>query len=438
MEGDFPETLLPASRLQDRYFHGASNFDVSHEAPWRGKHKPPINFGHPRGYSEDPIREHCPSNFGKGGVRHYRRRLAGPISTSLETNLSYSAGGLCPDKGPIFYGHRNTIGTKSPGKPNQRRIPNLIQRQKDNFVGMSLPPPDPLPKPPPCAPPPYARDSDKAQKPMQWRINATNASHLFRDETEYSDDIKQQQPIRGQRVGKFSPAYEAGKRELPSWGWNPKKGKNDTSVPDVLGTHDFHNAGKGRKGRANSDLPEGEYAGATTKTIAGKEPCKRMVKPEWDPSRHNTFETVGVTPKHLGLIAESPKKPSIALPAHPAGALHDPKMQINRKKKCMVSPHNTFNTVGVTPQMMGVPVDLQAGGLKPPKHHAPHSEFLAGAPTSVLNARRIGKGEGEYSQRARQMNSFDSVGATMVLVDEKGKPLGEPIRRKETLRPTLY
>ncbi|ACO68413.1 predicted protein [Micromonas commoda] len=321
MEGDFPETLLPASRLQDRYFHGASNFDVSHEAPWRGKHKPPINFGHPRGYSEDPIREHCPSNFGKGGVRHYRRRLAGPISTSLETKLSYSAGGLCPDKGPIFYGHRNTIGTKSPGKPNQRRIPNLIQRQKDNFVGMSLPPPDPLPKPPPCAPPPYARDSDKAQKPMQWRINATNASHLFRDETEYSDDIKQQQPIRGQRVGKFSPAYEAGKRELPSWGWNPKKGKNDTSVPDVLGTHDFHNAGKGRKGRANSDLPEGEYAGATTKTIAGKEPCKRMVKPEWDPSRHNTFETVGVTPKHLGLIAESPKKPSIALPAHPSTQL---------------------------------------------------------------------------------------------------------------------
>ena len=113
-------------------------------------------------------------------------------------------------------------------------------------------------------------------------------------------------------------------------------------------------------------------------------------------------------------------------------------MQINRKKKCTVSPHNTFNTVGVTPQMMGVPVDLQAGGLKPPKHHALHSEFLAGAPTSVLNARRIGKGEGEYSQRARQTNSFDSVGATMVLVDEKGKPLGEPIRRKETLRPTLY
>ena len=140
MDGELPDASLAASLRQDKYFPGASNFDVdvSHEAPWRGKHKPPQNFGHPRGFSEDPIRENCPSNFGKGGVRHYRRRMAGPISTSLETNLSYSAGGLCPGKGPIFYGHRNTAGTKSPGKPNQRRIPNLIQRQKDNFVGMSL------------------------------------------------------------------------------------------------------------------------------------------------------------------------------------------------------------------------------------------------------------------------------------------------------------
>ena len=104
----------------------------------------------------------------------------------------------------------------------------------------------------------------------------------------------------------------------------------------------------------------------------------------------------------------------------------------------MLSPHNTFNTVGVTPQMMGVPVDLQAGGLTPPKHVVPYSEFLAGAPTSVLHAQRVGKREGVYSQRARQMNSFDSVGATMVLVDEKGKPLGEPIQRKRMLRPSLY
>jgi hypothetical protein len=116
----------------------------------------------------------------------------------------------------------------------------------------------------------------------------------------------------------------------------------------------------------------------------------------------------------------------------------DPKFQVNRKKNCMLSTHNTFNTVGITPQMMGVPVDLQAGGPQPPKPPVSNSEFLAGAPTSSLNSRRVGKREGEYSQRARQMNSSDSVGASMVLVDDKGEPLGEPLRRKETLRPSLY
>ena len=161
------------------------------------------------------------------------------------------------------------------------------------------------------------------------------------------------------------------------------------------------------------------------------------MKPEWDPSRHNTFETIGVTPQHLGLIAESSKKPSIAAPAHPAGALRDPKVQMNRKKKCMLSPHNTFNTVGVTPQMMGVPVDLQAGGADATKtcrsifrvsRRRPHQCFTRSASWQ----------EGRRLQSKPDKWSFDSVGATMVLVDEKGKPLGEPIRRKEMLRPSLY
>merc|ERR1711935_476266 len=86
-------------------------------------------------------------------------------------------------------------------------------------------------------------------------------------------------------------------------------------------------------------------------------------------------------PQHLGLFVQSSKKPSFEPPAHPAGALHDPKFQVNRKKNCMLSTHNTFNTVGITPQMMGVPVDLQAGGPQPPKPPVSNSEFLAGAPT---------------------------------------------------------
>ena len=75
-------------------------------------------FGHPRGFSEDPIRDNCPSNFGKGGVRHYRRRMAGPISTSLETNLSYLLLGVYAQVRDLSsMGTETLLGRKVLGKP---------------------------------------------------------------------------------------------------------------------------------------------------------------------------------------------------------------------------------------------------------------------------------------------------------------------------------
>ena len=46
------------------------DFDGQGVVPQRSKTVPPVDFGHPRGLAEDPVRPGCYSNFGKGGVRH--------------------------------------------------------------------------------------------------------------------------------------------------------------------------------------------------------------------------------------------------------------------------------------------------------------------------------------------------------------------------------
>ena len=146
-----------------------SNYDVdkTEDIPQRSKAKPPADFGHPRGFAEDPVREGCYSNFGKGGVRHYRKRQVGP-SASQGNNLKFKEGGLEPDAGDIRYGHQCTgMGTKSPEGPNQRRVPYLAQRQ-ENFRGCGPLPPEPV----------------SVKIPPQYSKHAPFADH-FKD-TEYS------------------------------------------------------------------------------------------------------------------------------------------------------------------------------------------------------------------------------------------------------------
>jgi hypothetical protein len=114
-----------------------SSFDVdkSDDIPQRSNATPPKNFGHPRGLAEDPVRPGCYSNFGKGGVRHYRKRGA-TTSQTLDNHLQCTDGGLAPTAGPIRYGHQTTgLGSISPEGVTRRRVPYLNQRT-ENFVGM--------------------------------------------------------------------------------------------------------------------------------------------------------------------------------------------------------------------------------------------------------------------------------------------------------------
>ena len=75
-----------------------SNYDwtrrkTSRSAPKR--RKPPADFGHPRGFAEDPVREGCYSNFGKGGVRHASARWDRARRKAAASN---SKGGLEPTR----------------------------------------------------------------------------------------------------------------------------------------------------------------------------------------------------------------------------------------------------------------------------------------------------------------------------------------------------
>ena len=113
------------------------DFDGQGVVPQRSKTVPPVDFGHPRGLAEDPVRPGCYSNFGKGGVRHYRRR-GGATRTSGDTQPQSLDGALGPTTGPVRYGHRTTTGLGSMLSlegVSRKRGPYLHQRS-ENFVGL--------------------------------------------------------------------------------------------------------------------------------------------------------------------------------------------------------------------------------------------------------------------------------------------------------------
>ena len=148
-----------------------SNYDVdmSADIPYRSrKTLPPVDFGHPRGLAEDPVRDGCYSNFGKGGVRHYRKRMVDGAAAAAHNNLKHCDGGLAPTSGPVRFGHQCTgLGVKSPEGPNQRRVPYLAQRT-ENFIECGPLPPEEV----------------KTRKHAQYKSEAPYANH-FKD-TEYS------------------------------------------------------------------------------------------------------------------------------------------------------------------------------------------------------------------------------------------------------------
>jgi hypothetical protein len=376
------------------------------------------------------------SNFGAGGKKHYRRKMVGQASVSTETALKFTEGGLGPSSGAILYGHHDIVGSISPEQPNQRRFPRMMQ-QGQTFVGMALPPADPAPEPPAADPYPWADHSDHGGKTPQDVVkfgceddqvffggqkkiasyDPSDTSHLFRSPDSPSPErpSKEQRWKRGMAIGRFSPMLRA-EGALPS-GIVPAL--VDINKPDE-GTDD--NTGFGRRSVGVRYLPEGIYAGTKSDPRRAEMIGKKMSYPHMT---SNTFDSVGMTPKALGVNDET-LQPLKLQPSHYAGGMPIPSERGTvgpRKKAYPNLTQNTFDSVGVTPKSLGVPDDVE-----PLQQRMPRT--MAGASTTFLASHRVAKKPGYFSHAAKSQNTFESVGRAMVLLDDSGSPLGEPKHEK--------
>ena len=289
-----------------------TSFDVDSrdKGPQRSSAAAPAGFGHPRGLAEDPVRPGCYSNFGKGGVRHYRKRGAGAHGGPVDNQLQTTSGGLAPTAGPIRYGHQTTgLGSISPEGITRRRAPYLNQR-KENFVGLRFVGTDdssrdgghadgkyaPGHKHTTPADAPWANHFDDAK--YSWTNHndvfgpggerrhvalipgeltaitgskdPMDTSHLFRnpespdgESTRGKFHTEKQHKALGEYSNQLSPRDRS---KPPAWGWNPKLGRNEEieQIPDVIGTHQNHTAGKlHRKKHTVPDFDEREFRGAS-------------------------------------------------------------------------------------------------------------------------------------------------------------------------------
>ena len=262
---------------------------------------------------------------------------------------------------------------------------------------------------------------------------------------------KEQEYRRSLKVGEFSGQLSPRDRSKdPSWGWNPKPKSHEEAVPDVIGTHVNHTAGqKHRKRPVDPRFEEGDFAGASTDRIRSRVPGKAMVEPTWKVK--NTFETVGVTPKDLNPnYKDDPDDPRYRVeaarraapkPTHHAGGVSDPNYRINCKKMYPTGRDahhtDTFQTVGVTPEAMGVPVELQGGGVKPDRPSVPTNRG-AGMASEQMAAHRVGRRVTAIGTNERMKNTFDTVGASMTFMDDTGQPMGEPKKNPATLRTKYF
>ena len=97
-----------------------------------------------------------------------------------------------------------------------------------------------------------------------------DTSHLFRnpespdgESTRGKFHTEKQHKALGEYSNQLSPRDRS---KPPAWGWNPKLGRNEEieQIPDVIGTHQNHTAGKlHRKKHTVPDFDEREFRGAS-------------------------------------------------------------------------------------------------------------------------------------------------------------------------------
>lgn len=432
------------------------NVQVDYNFPRQGANsgtgytQPPPGFGHPGGLAEEPKRQGCISNFGAGGVRHMRRRMAPgqQISGSLQASMKFRDGALAPDGAgvPRVIGHHSILGAKQPETMNQRRFAGERQRTTGFGEGMAPRAPEPTPVPPPRAPDPYAThdrvsaeghhagkmtrsvmvggeaalDPFGREEGFQYsdrhagRNNAS--SNLFRNPDSCPPTPPGQRSAEwkwksGIATSEYSPAvrnpvvHQGGEEEAYDE-WGPARRPKRSNVVDV--THDGV-GGRGHEGDVLGEPPDPGWAGSGSEFIASQERGGGP-KRTFPSQMVNTFDTVGVTPKMMG-VPDEVLKEKPPPPQHYAGE-YRPREETSMGKKAYPSRMtNTFDTVGVTPKMLGVRDSPEPERPPPPAH-------FAGQRTERDS---VGKKAG-YS--AFQVNTFDTVGKTMLLLDEDGRPIG--------------
>ena len=209
----------------------------------------------------------------------------------------------------------------------------------------------------------------------------------------------------------------------------PLRGETRESIPDIIGTHQNHTAGKMHRKNVDPALDEREYYGASSQRLQAVRPVKKQIEPDW--KVRNTFETVGLTPQILDpnmdmrrnedprFLKEEQREavaPGAVLAPQPhAGAIPAPPVYQTIRRKTYEGERNvhhqdSFATVGLTPEMMGIPREYQAGAPKRGKAPVPVNRS-AGAPSELVQERRVGKRVTQHGIDQRAKNTFDTAGA---------------------------
>jgi hypothetical protein len=204
-----------------------------------------------------------------------------------------------------------------------------------------------------------------------------------------------------------------------------------------------------RKKHVDPALDEREYYGASSQRLQAVRPVKKQIEPDW--KVRNTFETVGLTPQILDpnmdmrrnedprFLKEEQRRQwhqeQYSQPQPHAGAMPAPPVYQTIRRKTYEGERNvhhqdSFATVGLTPEMMGIPREYQAGAPKQGKAPVPVNRS-AGAPSELVQERRVGKRVTQYGIDQRAKNTFDTVGNAMTFMKD-GEPMGEPVKDPRT------
>ena len=245
------------------------------------------------------------------------------------------------------------------------------------------------------------------------------------------------------------PAWDRSKDR--AWGWNPKPRGADDPIRDVSRARRAdHTAGqKHRKRTVEPRFQEGDFAGASTNRIRDRVPSKAMIEPEWKVKEHvrNGWRDAARPPtptwassRRIRGIGSRTRGSQSRSPRTSRGRYRS-NYQINCKKLYPPqgrAPQRHLRHGGRDAGRWAYRRSFRLGELKLPKHVP--VDRGAGASSEMMAGHRVGKRVTQQGINERTKNTFESVGSAMTFMDDRGRPMGEPVpdpRTRKILRPIL-